>query len=696
MFSAGTDEFVHDQDDEQYYDFISGAAGMLAIAGIGVAAASAYYLSKKPAPTQPPFNLDNQTMVEGPDLIHYSRFSPYGNEMKFMRYLYDDTRTLYDVMPRGSRISNNGPCLGWRADPSSKYQWISYQETMLRAQNFGSGLVALGLKPGPDTLVGVYSQNNPEWVLSEYALYTYSMVVVPLYDTLGPDACQFIINQAEMPLVICENDEKCRSLLKDIPACLKHLVHIKPLSNETIELAKRNGINTLSFHEVETLGNEYKFKPVPPRPEDLSIICYTSGTTGHPKGVMLTHENVIADASAILLHMGDTKPNSSDVMISFLPLAHMLERISHLVLYIGGGAIGFFGGDIRNLMDDMQALKPTITPAVPRLFNRIYDKVQSGLSNSKVKRLLFNAALGSKERDLRRGIIQKNTIWDKLIFKKVQDGMGGRIRLIVVGSAPLAGAVMNFMRCALGCVIVESYGLTECAAPTTLTVNGDYTPEHVGTPIPCCAIKLIDVPDMNYYAASGRGEICIKGTNVFKGYFKDPEKTNETLDKDGWLHTGDIGTFLDNGTLKIIDRRKHIFKMSQGEYIAPEKIESIYIKSQYVAQVFVHGESLKSCTVGVIVPEEESVRHYANQHGISGSLSFLCNIPEIKQLILNEITDFGKKGGLKSFEQVKDIYLHPDLFTVENGLLTPVLKSKRPELRTFFRAQLVDMYRKFD
>ncbi|XP_046631194.1 long-chain-fatty-acid--CoA ligase 1-like isoform X2 [Daphnia pulicaria] len=697
MLSTFSHFVIPDKDEEQqYYDFISGAAGMLAIAGIGVAAASAYYWARKPRPSQPPFDLQHQTIVEGPELIHYSRFTQKGNGMKFMRYLYEDTKTLYDVFPRGARISNNGPCLGWRNATTKEYQWMNYKETMSRSQNFGSGLVALGLKPGPDTLVGVYSQNNPEWVLSEYGLYSNSMVVVPLYDTLGPDASRFIINQAEMSLVICENEEKCKSLLTDTPVCLKIMVHIKPISNATVELAKSKGITTLSFEYVENLGAQNKHKPTPPKPEDLCIVCYTSGTTGNPKGVMLTHENVIADASAILLHMGDEKPNKTDVMISFLPLAHMLERISHLVLYIGGGSIGFFGGDVRNLMDDMVALKPTITPAVPRIFNRIYDKVQSGLKSSSVKRFLFNTALSSKENDLRRGIMGKNTIWDKLVLKKVQDAMGGRIRLIVVGSAPLAGAVMTFMRCALGCVIIECYGLTECAAPTTLTVNGDFTPEHVGTPIPCCAIKLVDVPDMNYFAASGRGEICIKGTNVFKGYFKDPEKTKETIDKDGWLHTGDIGTFLDNGTLKIIDRKKHIFKLSQGEYIAPEKIESIYMKSQYVAQVFVHGESIKSCVIGVIVPDEEFIKQYAEIRVFFGSFSVLCNVAEIKQLILNDITELGKKGGLKSFEQVKDIYLHPELFTVQNGLLTPVLKSKRPDLRTYFKRQLEEMYSKLD
>ena len=227
-------------------------------------------------------------------------------------------------------------------------------------------------------------------------------------------------------------------------------------------------------------------------PDDLATICYTSGTTGNPKGVMLTHENIVADVGATLLQLGDQKPNCSDVMISFLPLAHMLERICEIAVYMNGGGVGFFTGDVRNLMDDMKALQPTITPAVPRLLNRyvdvrfksflqssniislcdrIFDKVQSGLNGSSLKRFLFNAAINSKEGELRRGIIRNNTIWDKLVLRKVQESMGGRIRLLVVGSAPLAGSVLTFMRCALGCVIVEGYGQTECVAPTTLTVQ---------------------------------------------------------------------------------------------------------------------------------------------------------------------------------------------------------------------------------
>lgn len=294
-----------------------------------------------------------------------------------------------------------------------------------------------------------------------------------------------------------------------------------------------------------------------------------------------------------MLQLGDHKPDSTDVMISFLPLAHMLERCCENALYMQGGSVGFYLGDIRRLSDDMKALKPTMTPAVPRLLNRIYDKVQAEINGSCIKKMLFNMAISAKESEIKRGVVRNNSFWDMLVFRKVQEGMGGRLRLMLVGSAPLAENVLTFIRCALGCLVVEGYGQTECCAPISLTIQGDHVPGHVGPPVACCCIKLVDVPEMEYWAAKNQGEVCVKGTNVFSGYYKDPEKTQEVIDQEGWHHTGDIGMWMPNGTLKIIDRRKHIFKLSQGEYIVPEKIENIYSRSQYVHQVFVYGESLK-------------------------------------------------------------------------------------------------------
>ncbi|XP_045476219.1 long-chain-fatty-acid--CoA ligase 5 isoform X2 [Harmonia axyridis] len=678
---------------EQYLQYIGGGAGALALTG--VAAASAYYLANRPASQKPLFPLDEQCIVEeGAELIRVSRFFKDAKDGKFVSYMFPDARTLYESFRRGAKESNNGPCLGWRDSYNRPYQWMTYNEALLRAKNFGSGLVSLGLAPNPQTIVGIYSVNSPEWILTEQAVYCYSMVLVPLYDTLGPDACAFIIKQVEMSVVICEDDHKCNAILDKSPRCLKTMIVCRDVRPATKTRAKNRGIEIIKFTDIEARGAKTDNPLVPPLPTDLCTICYTSGTTGNPKGVMLTHENVIASVSAVQMQMGEYKLKSTDCMISFLPLAHMLERCCENAMYMMGGSVGFYMGDIRRLSDDMKALKPTVSPAVPRLLNRIYDKVMADINGSFLKKFIFNMALSSKEGELKRSIVRTNSFWDMLVFKKVQEGMGGNLRLMLVGSAPLAENVLTFIRCALGCVVVEGYGQTECCAPITLSIQGDHNPGHVGPPVACCCVKLVDVPEMEYWAKNNQGEVCVKGTNVFKGYYKDPEKTAETIDEQGWHHTGDVGMWQQNGTLKIIDRKKHIFKLSQGEYIVPEKIENVYIRSQYIQQVFVYGESLKSCIVAIVVPDVDVIKCWAQENSIPGTLSVLCNNPEVKQLIFDDMIVWGKDAGLKSFEQIKDIYLHPDPFSVQNGLLTPTMKAKRPQLKAYFKPQLEDMYAK--
>ncbi|XP_043204454.1 long-chain-fatty-acid--CoA ligase 1-like isoform X2 [Amphibalanus amphitrite] len=678
---------------DQYLEPIGGAGGAVALTA--VAAAATYYYSRQPVPVTPLVDLEQQTVEEGPELIRRSRIPYKGSkDGQYFKYLDDNTKTMFDAFRRGAKLSNNGPCLGWHEDKDKPYQWINYNESLLRAKNFAAGLLATGLKPGQETNVGVYTQNCPEWVLTEQGCYCYNMVIVPLYDTLGEEACTFIINQAIISVVVVDNDTKIATLLGQRPRPLTHIVSTRPVKPELVQRAKDAGVRVSRFTEVEKLGAAANIKETPPKPEDLATICYTSGTTGDPKGVMLTHENLVADVGAVLIQLGECAPDHTDTLISFLPLAHMLERVCETAMYMQGGSVGFFLGDIRALMDDMKHLRPTLMPVVPRLLNRIYDKVWSNVAGSKFKTRMLQWALDAKEAEIKRGIIRNDSFWDRLVLKKVRDSLGGRVRLMVVGSAPMAANVLTFMRAALGCTVLEGYGQTECVAPCTLTLQGDARPDHVGPPLPCCDIKLVDVPEMNYFAASGQGEVCIRGTNVTQGYYKNPEKTRETIDSDGWLHTGDVGQWLPNGTLRIIDRAKHIFKLSQGEYVAPEKVENVYVRSQLIAQMFVHGESLKSCVVAVVVPDVDVLKAWATKNNVPGTLSVLCQSPKVKKHIMDDMNRLAKEANLKSFEQVKDIYLHPDPFSVQNNLLTPTLKAKRPELRKYFKPQLDDLYSK--
>ncbi|XP_047463768.1 long-chain-fatty-acid--CoA ligase 6 isoform X1 [Mugil cephalus] len=664
------------------------------LVGIGaLTAVLAYWFATRPRPIKPPCSLLHQSE----EVPHEGggRRSMMGDPSKLLTHYHDDARTMYEVFQRGLHISGDGPCLGSRL-PNQPYKWMSYKEVTARAEHLGSGLLHQGCQPNPDQFIGVFAQNRPEWIISELACYTYSMVVVPLYDTLGADAIRFIINTADISTVICDKVEKARVLLenverKETPG-LGRIILMDAFDSAVVEHGKSCGVHVQGIQEVEALGREHYRKPIPPAPDDLSIVCFTSGTTGNPKGVMLTHGNVVADFSGFLKVTDKVIfPNQDDCLISFLPLAHMFERLIESVVYCHGGRIGFYQGDIRLLPDDMKALRPTIFPVVPRLLNRMYDKIFSQ-ANSPLKRWLLNFAAKRKGAEVSRGIIRSDSIWDKIFFSRIQESLGGRLRMIITGAAPTSPSVLGFLRAALGCQVYEAYGQTECTAGCTYTTPGDWTPGHVGAPLPCNLIKLVDVPDKNYFASKGEGEVCVKGPNVFKGYLKDPERTAETLDPDGWLHTGDIGKWLPNGTLKIIDRKKHIFKLAQGEYISPEKIENIYIRSEPVAQLYVHGDSLQSCLVGIVVPDAEVMPEWAKKKGILGTYKDLCKNTELKKAILEDLVRLGKASGLHSFEQVKNIYIHNDLFSIENGLLTPTLKAKRPELKEFFKAKIDQLY----
>uniref|UniRef100_A0A8C2FM52 Long-chain-fatty-acid--CoA ligase n=1 Tax=Cyprinus carpio TaxID=7962 RepID=A0A8C2FM52_CYPCA len=659
------------------------------IIGLGaLASLTTYWLVTRPRPIQPPCDLQAQSIpVQGDQSCRRSALLKDDNLLEFY---YEDTKTVYDMFQRGLQIAGNGPCLGFRK-PGEPYQWISYTEVAERAQVLGSGLLAKGCKPNPQQYVGIFAQNRPEWVITELACYTFSMALVPLYDTLGLEAMVHILKLAEISMVVCDKEDKAESLLKikekGVTPALSCLVLFNPFSAALLRidyidlLICRGGVVgyliCLCLHWLQ-----------PPKPQDLAVVCFTSGTTGKPKGAMITHGNIASNTSSVIkiLEVSSEK----DVSISYLPLAHMFERMIQVSMFCHGARVGFYQGDISLLMDDIKTLKPTFFPVVPRLLNRIYDKILGSVT-SPLRRAILHYAVRRKQAELGSGVVRNNSLWDRLIFNKIQASLGGNLRFILTASAPISPTVLSFLRATLGCLIFEGYGQTECTAGCTFSMPGDWSAGHVGAPLPCAMVKLTDIPDMNYYAKNGEGEICIRGHSVFRGYLKDEERTGEALDADGWLHTGDVGQWLPNGTLRIVDRKKHIFKLSQGEYIAPEKIENVYTRCVAVLQVFVHGDSLQSHLIGVVVPDPEVFVDWAKERGIVGSYEELCQNPKA---VLEDMTAVGKEAGLKSFEQVKDLYLHPEMFSVSNGLLTPTLKSKRVDLRRVFSEQIAQMYSK--
>eukprot|EP00116_Pleurobrachia_bachei_P004989 sb/3465251/ len=312
--------------------------------------------------------------------------------------------------------------------------------------------------------------------------------------------------------------------------------------------------------------------------------------------------------------------------------------------------------DVKLLLDDISNLRPTILPAVPRVLNKIYDTVNNKLlSSPSVMQKLFNYGVASKVSEVEAGVVKNDTVWDKVFFRKIQDKLGGRVKVVMSGSAPIQDHVIQWFRAVLGVNIIEGYGQTESTAATTIYLFGDTVPGHVGVPSPEFEVKLVDVPEMGYYTRDGTGEVCVRGPGVFKGYYKQPEKTAEVL-VDGWLHSGDIGTWIEGGRLKLIDRKKNIFKLAQGEYIAPDKIELVYERCPAVLQVFVYGESLKASLIGLVVVSEDFIKEHP-------SLPQDTNSAELTNHILSELHSIGEEGKLNRLEQVRyNQYFHLSLF----------------------------------
>ncbi|ORY48443.1 acetyl-CoA synthetase-like protein [Rhizoclosmatium globosum] len=650
----------------------------------------------------------------------------YRNVQAFKELTKDfpTVKTLHDVFQHSLKATPKNDCLGHRPvywDGASgtwkakDYVWQSYETVYARIKDFGSGVMKLAEEFGLDDKhfnFGVYSVNNPEYVIADFAIHMFSLTLVALYDTLGADTSEYIINHAEVPIMLTTID-KIGNLVALVPKCptLKVIIvndgNLSLNSDQQLylklgrQILKERGVSLLLFSEVEKMGKSAPAEPRLPTPDHVAAISYTSGTTGVPKGALVLHKNVIAvmrslyDSGMALL--------PTDVHISYLPLAHIYEKLALNNMLLHGAAVGFSRGDTALLMDDISALKPTIFISVPRLYNRIYERIMSGATTgSAFKQALFKRAVAAKLANLKANGTLTHSIWDPIIFSKVKAVLGGRLRAALSGSAPISNEVLNFLSIAFCAPVKEGYGQTESAAGCTYAVLKDYDPGHVGPPVSCNEIKLASVPEMKYLATDKpypRGEIWVRGNN-----------TKEALTEDGWLKTGDIGFIDKKGRIHIIDRKKNIFKLAQGEYVAPEKIENVYQKSPLIAQVYVHGDSLQSELVAIVVPDQEYAIPAAREAGVLPAntpnpgpaapgaplhplLKTVCESEKMQAIFLKDMDRVGKEHKLKGFEFAKAVHLDSQGFSMENGLITPTFKLKRNEAADKFRPQIDAMYK---
>lgn len=635
------------------------------------------------------------------------------------KFYYEDGVTLYDLFQRGLKISENLPCMGYRpidaAGKAGPFVWLTYKECWAKSRAIGSAMRNMDLAPPsedeePMRMVGLFTKNRYEWVIVEQACNGYSGVVVPLYDTLGESAVTYVLNQTGLTTVFASQEEvpKLIASKKDHADRLTRFTTVVQFEDAT-EAERKScadvGLTLRTFAELLDNGRANPIEPEPPSPDAVATFCYTSGTTGDPKGAMLTHCNIVSDTASAV--RAGVRITADDRHLSYLPLAHMFERVVQAAVWQNGGAVGFYQGSPLKLPADLVELRPTLFPSVPRLFNKFYDKIMAATSAG-VKGALFKKGFEAKKFWLQRGHLEYG-FWDKLVFNKVAARLGlDRCKLMLTGSAPISGHVLDFLRIVFSCHVLEGYGQTESAAAATVTPLADQaTASHVGIPLACNEIRLIGVPDMAYNITDtthgegeaaipcrGRGEICFRGPNVFKGYYKNAAKTAAAIDEDGWLHSGDIGIWTTQGYLKIVDRKKNIFKLSQGEYVAAEKIENVILASSYVAQAFIYGDSMQSCLVGILVPDVDYVTAWKADKAAFKDLSFeaICDNAEFKKLVFDDISRIGKAGKLHGFERAKAIHLESELWTVENEVLTPTFKLKRNFAKKKYQATIDGLY----
>ncbi|KYQ88402.1 fatty acyl-CoA synthetase [Tieghemostelium lacteum] len=607
-----------------------------------------------------------------------------------------DTTTLYHLYRKHHNSDTNFLGIrGFLQDGKTRgeYQWITYRTACERANNIGSALVHLGAKKGDR--VGIFSINRPEWVLSDMGCMNHALVPVALYATLGPHAIEYVINHAEIETILCEGKNIDKVLQMSNVNQIKVIVSYDVPTEAILNKIKETQIKIYTLTQFEQLGASNPQAHTVPEPDDLCTLLYTSGSTGNPKGVMLTHINMISEVAGA--HYSPAGVTSQDVHMSYLPLAHSFERAVVSLMCYAGAQIGFFSGVIPELFNDIQVLKPTFLCGAPRVWQRLHDKLWLTInSDSWFKKFLFSWGLSSKQAAMKSG--SSTPIWDKILFSKTRDRLGGRVKFILSGSAPLDPRLAEFLRACFCCPVVQGYGLTENVGGACVGYPIDNQVGHVGPPLACCELKLVDVPEMNYFSTdkpNPRGEVCIRGYNVFKGYYKDPIKTAEDLKEDGWFHTGDVGRWNDNGSLSIIDRKKNIFKLSQGEYVAAEYLESVYVRSPLVAQVFVYGDSLNSFLVGVIVPDFEVLEKVFPSkypHINVKNQKELVQSTELYKEIMDSLEVCAREATLLGFEKLKHIYVESEPFSEENNLLTPSFKPKRPQLKERYQEVIFKLY----
>ncbi|EUD66099.1 long-chain acyl-CoA synthetase [Plasmodium inui San Antonio 1] len=598
-------------------------------------------------------------------------------------------------------------------------------------------------------ILGIWSRNRVEWLTTDYACSAIDFVTVPIYDTMGINSVKYIFQKTQMKICCIEAEKlECLIKLKDELNDLQILIIYDEwsLRDDIKQRASKAGYKVYFYKDLidkfknQNIIPQYEYydhafhsqekgqKGVKKEPHsrsgaggnrnssnngsgcnalmqklkknrgkvtDVCTIIFTSGSSGMPKGAMLTHNTFLTFVQSYIIDGNRLGLMKYDVLLSYLPLAHIYERIIECAVSFFGAKIGYFSGNIKELVSDINELKPTFFITVPRILQKIHDNIMEGLKNkSFIARTLVKTALKNK-----KSIYLKNPkkfshpIYD-IILQPLRNRFGGRIRTQVMGSASMDKDKLIDLQMLFSAPISEGWGMTEVGVGF-LQHRYDSTKGTIGGMFSNVSMKVVKVENMKYdpKAYPNRGELCVKGSSLMVGYFRDQPLTKKSFDEDGFFYTGDVVEVNENNAyVRIIDRAKNIFKLAQGEYVEPEKLENIYTNSIYIENIIVHGYSYENELVSIIVPNEIFIRDYAKKNNLNMPFEELLKCDAIKKLFQNEILTISKTYNLNGIEKIHLFHLTPIPFSVDNKQLTPTHKVVRNAIIADYKKVIDDLY----
>ena len=642
---------------------------------------------------------------------------------------YFQNKSLISYNIQQMKKYKDRPCLGRRlktgenekGEPiyDNKYTYFSSNEVYNMCLNFSknihekkSELIHKDSYNGIDfELVGIFAKNCTEWVVADLGCQMDTITTATLYATLGPNAFKFICEQTQIKTIfvspdlvkmLCELKQKF-NLDKLKYAILFDLTTNCDSDKEISELEKA-GFTAYSFTKdfIKENNNIKESDLKLSNPDTIMTICYTSGTTGNPKGVMLSQRNLISVLETVI-DGGSIPVDEYAAHISFLPLAHIFERMV-ISGFMGIGAkVGFISGSVRTtLMEDIKYFGPTLLFTVPKVLQTIRNKVIEGFNNLPGwKRKLAYMAYNTKLANYKKYGIVTHALYDILVFKKIREMFGNRIRTVLCASAPLRKELADDFKVFLSVPVVEGLGMTELSGSPFCTNYNDYTNFTAGGVNWGARMLLKSVPDLGYTVNDEiegikcpAGEMCLKGPVVFHGYYKNDEENKKCFDEEGYFHTGDVGRLYPNygNGLRIVDRVKEIFKLSQGEYIIPAKLESIYSTSIYVNQIMIYGNPNKNNIIAIVIPDKKKCAEALNI-----SIEELVKDTEnekLKELIVNDFAKLANEAEFNGLEKAKYVLIDFEEFTNANNCLTPTMKIIRKNVEIKYKERIDNLYEK--